>query len=235
MMNRQEFEETLVDPCCMDFWMYKSKDEVVELLGTDVGNMVGFDQRNPHHCFDLFSHSLKTVESIRMRTQEMPATEQFILLCSAFFHDIGKIACAKEKDGRLVFYGHAIKSAEIARTILAQLGCSPMESEAICFLIAHHDDFISFVTPQEFQKTHNRHYIVISEHNIIQHICATETVLANSADWYNRNLWKKLCILCQADVDSQAASVVFRGQVVTSRKLKQAKLAMIQSIIMQMQ
>ena len=66
--------------------------------------MVGFDQRNPHHCFDLLSHSFHTVESIQPRAASLAACERNLLLCAAFFHDIGKIECATDRGDRLVFY-----------------------------------------------------------------------------------------------------------------------------------
>lgn len=52
MMNREIFEESLIQP--LQFWSMKSKNEVRALLGEEVAQMVDYDQRNPHHCYDLF-------------------------------------------------------------------------------------------------------------------------------------------------------------------------------------
>lgn len=52
-MSRVEFEDSLKNP--VHFWNEKSSDEVGNALGNAVKNMVAFDQRNPHHCYDLFN------------------------------------------------------------------------------------------------------------------------------------------------------------------------------------
>ena len=113
MMNREIFEESLNQP--LQFWRLKSKNEVRALLGEEVAQMVDYDQRNPHHCYDLFLHALHTVQFVGSNSPTP-------LLVAAFFHDIGKPYVAQEKQGRLVFYGHAQKSAEIARPLLHSLG-----------------------------------------------------------------------------------------------------------------
>lgn len=62
MITREVFEESLSNPLL--YWSGKSKDEVKSLLGEDSSAMVAFDQRNPHHCYDLFMHSLHTVDAL---------------------------------------------------------------------------------------------------------------------------------------------------------------------------
>lgn len=106
--------------------------------------MIGFDQNNLHHCYDLWGHTMHTVESI---DKEGLTDEEFVKLrVAAFFHDIGKPDVAKinEKTGQQVFYGHAVHSVEVARPILESLGYSEEEIKQLSFYIAHHDDFISF-------------------------------------------------------------------------------------------
>lgn len=62
MIDKMMLEKTLIEP--MNFWSNKSKREVRKLMGEQVSMMVDYNQRNPHHCFDLFQHSLHTVESL---------------------------------------------------------------------------------------------------------------------------------------------------------------------------
>ena len=132
-MKRIEFEDSLQNS--VHCWRERSSVDVGKTLGNAVKNMVAFEQRNPHHCYDLFNHSLHTVDGIEN-------TAPALLRVAAFFHDIGKPVVAMEKQGRLVFYGHAQKSAEISAPILADLGYAPDEIDEICFYIAHHDDFV---------------------------------------------------------------------------------------------
>lgn len=113
MMVREQFEHSLINPLL--FWSLKTNDEVSVLIGEAAAVMVAFDQRNPHHSYDLFTHTLHTVAGVK---ETAPA----IMRVAAFFHDIGKPSVAMEKQGRLVFYGHAQKSAEIASPILREIG-----------------------------------------------------------------------------------------------------------------
>lgn len=104
--------------------------------------MVKYDQKNPHHCYDLFEHSLRVVKNIN---SEGITKEQLIKLkVAAFFHDIGKPVVVEEKNGRNGYYGHAKMSAQIAAQILPKLGYTPKETDEILFYIEHHDDFIKY-------------------------------------------------------------------------------------------
>ena len=58
-----------------------------------------------------------------------------------------------------MFYGHAKCSDEIARVILHQMGYVSDEIEQICFYISHHDDFISYVLPEEEYNRNNPYLI----------------------------------------------------------------------------
>lgn len=122
MITREAFEESLSNPLL--YWSGKSKDEIKSLLGEDSSAMVAFDQRNPHHYYDLFMHSLHTVDALDKKAS-------INLRIAAFFHDVGKPQAAMGKQGRLVFYGHAAKSVEIADPILEQIGYSPDERKMI--------------------------------------------------------------------------------------------------------
>ena len=107
-----------------------------------------------------------------------------------------------------------------------------MHTEGILTL-NDHDDFISFVTPQEFKKSKNRFHREINKNNIMGHIREKEAMLGNrpNAIWYRRSHWDSLCVLCLADADAQSLLVKQNGKVIDSRKHKQAKIAKIRSII----
>lgn len=104
-----------------------------------------------------------------------------LLSVAAFFHDIGKPSVARVKDGRTVYYGHAQKSVEITNDLLNRLGYPSYEIEQILFYIGHHDDFISWVLPQEEHNPKNKYLIAITEDNMETHIKMTEVV------WYKKS------------------------------------------------
>lgn len=208
MMTKEEFEKSLTAP--VQFWSDKPREAVCMLLGEDVANMVGFSQRNPHHCYDLFMHSLHTVAGI---TETAPA----LLRVAAFFHDIGKLYVAEEKQGRLVFYGHAQKSAKIAEPILNQLGYSAEEREEVCFYISHHDDFISWVLPEEYDHD-NKYQILITQENLFKRMDKVSLKMEENNFRPTEIQWKNLLILCYADVSAQAESVWRNGMEIDSKR-----------------
>ncbi len=211
MISRTEFEASLQSP--IQFWAKKKKEDVKRLMGYEVAQMVEFDQNNPHHCYDLFLHTLHTVKNLG-------DTAPTFLRVAAFFHDIGKPDVATRKRGRTVFYGHAIKSAEIAKPILHEIGYSLQEVERICFFIKHHDDFISWVHPSEPYNHNNPHMIEITLSNLQSHIVGA----ANGYICFEKNetceIWRMLFLLCRADALSQSEKVWSDGAVIASKRDK---------------
>ena len=92
--------------------------------------MVGFDQRSPHHVYDLFTHTAKVLENT-------PA--DLVLRWAALLHDTGKIATfTTDATGRGHFYGHAKASAEIADSVLRRLKAPTQLREQVVLLIGRH-------------------------------------------------------------------------------------------------
>lgn len=223
MIEREVFESSLRH--AVDFWGCKSQEEIHSILGPKVARMVGFQQRNPHHCYDLFEHILHTVDGV--------AEDASILVkVAAFFHDIGKPEVAMEKNGRLVFYGHAKVSAEIARKVLPEIGYSKEEYAEICFYIEHHDDFIQWQLPQEAEKDNLQNAPVISEQTLYKYLKAF-TQKAEKAGLTSpvEEMLKNLLMLCYADCSAQAELVFMNGRISDSRKHKQEKIELIRNVI----
>ena len=222
MMDKKLFEESLKQP--LQFWGKKDSSDVRALLGDEVAQMVGFDQHNPHHCYDLFIHTLHTVSNI---DRNLPTTLQV----AAFFHDIGKPYVAQEKQGRLVFYGHAQKSAEMAKSILKHLGYTQAESDIICFYISHHDDFISWVLPTEPYDRENPYLIEITPDNVAAHIRKVMEENKELTIKSNYELWTNLLHLCRADAASQSELVYRDGIVIDSKEHKINKVEAIETAL----
>lgn len=220
IMVLAEFEDSLNDP--IGFWSKKNVSEVKNMLGESVARMISFDQQNPHHCYDLFTHTLYTVASIKK-------TAPVLLRIAAFFHDIGKPLVAMEKKGRLVFYDHAQKSCEIAFPLLKEMGYSDDEISEVCFYIKHHDDFISWVFPEEFNHE-NKYVVLITKENIQRHI---NKVLKKNADNFQpkKQNWKNLLELCYADVLAQADFVIQNGVIIDTKKHKISKIMALQNYL----
>ncbi|MDD6199862.1 MAG: CCA tRNA nucleotidyltransferase [Firmicutes bacterium] len=95
---------------------------------------VGFDQRTPHHAFDVFTHTAHVTEAVPPE----PA-----LRWAALLHDVGKPAAfTVDENGQGHFKGHAKFSAEAADAILRRLKAPTALRERVVFLIAHHMDYL---------------------------------------------------------------------------------------------
>lgn len=189
--KKEQFEESLIREDVVEYYLSKSREEIEEDLGEEVAKMVGFEQKNSHHCYDLWEHTLRTVEGIR---PEGLTPDQFKKLrVAAFFHDIGKPDVSKfnEQTGQQVFYGHAMHSVEVARPILAELGYNKDEIEQLGFYIGHHDDFISYKSKlAPFMKNHE----FIRD---INPATVTEKIIENRFDFegmgYNKDQIRAIC------------------------------------------
>ena len=223
MLNRVEFEKSLNN--AIGYWQEMTKKEIEEIIGAEVAIMQGFDQKNPHHCYDLFTHILTTVDNLEYATDKA-------LAIAAFFHDIGKPNVARWKKDRLVFYGHAKNSAIITKNILEKMSFSAKEIELILFYIVHHDDFISYILPEEVMKSTNEHQIVIDEKNIKKYI---DKLVKQNYDFFCRYdviyILDNLLNLCVADVKSQAPKVYMNDILVDSMEHKLLKLNRIRELI----
>jgi len=202
-MNKIEFENIILSD---DFINECLKEEVKnKLFSIDplVKETDGFQQRNPHHCYNLFEHTIRTVKNIDC--SDLSDEEIRILKVAAFFHDIGKPDSAIEKPDRLVFYGHPKKSAEIAEPILCKLGYSDEEINRILFYIRNHDMFISFVLPEDNYDPNNVFLKVVCAPNV------SEAIAAISRKESDLNPKTKdfllLLRLCEADAKSQSKLV----------------------------
>lgn len=142
--RREEFEESLLREDVVEYYLSKTPEELEEEFGTEVSRMVGFEQKNAHHCYDLWQHTLHTVASID--TTGLTEEQAKKLKVAAFFHDIGKpdVVGFNPRTNQQNFINHAVHSVDIARPVLENLGYSTEEIQQISFYIAHHDDFLNY-------------------------------------------------------------------------------------------
>lgn len=92
--------------------------------------MIGFDQRSPHHAYDLMTHVAHVVEAV---------PGDVTLRWAALLHDVGKIPTfTLDENGRGHFYGHAQASADMAETILQELKAPNALRQRVVQLIAAH-------------------------------------------------------------------------------------------------
>ncbi len=91
---------------------------------------VDFQQRSPHHAYDVYTHTAYVVEN---------TPQDLTLRWAALLHDVGKPASfTQDETGRGHFYGHADVSAQQADEILLRLKAPTVLREQVVFLIKNH-------------------------------------------------------------------------------------------------
>ena len=92
---------------------------------------VGFDQRNVHHCYDVWTHSVYAAAAI---------APDAVLRWAMLLHDIGKPDCfTVDEHGTGHFYGHPARSAELAEAICRRLRMDKKSAQRIVTLVRWHD------------------------------------------------------------------------------------------------
>ena len=94
--------------------------------------MIGFDQANPYHDYDVWQH---TSAALRYAASEDITTKLAI-----FFHDFGKPHCYQEDaDGTRHFKGHGKVSAQLADEIMLRLRFDNKTRHDVTELVHYHD------------------------------------------------------------------------------------------------
>lgn len=104
--------------------------------------MVGFEQKNPYHIYDVWGHTVTAINNIR---------DDLVLRLTMFFHDIGKPDCFSVDSGGIGhFYGHEEKSAMITHEVMKRLRYNNQTINDVVMLIKNHD--IRFTVNRKFAK-----------------------------------------------------------------------------------
>lgn len=108
--------------------------EYPDLIGVFIPEllpMVGHGQMNPHHVYDVWTHTVKVMGFI--------ANERLLKL-AALFHDFGKPDCFTiDEHGTGHFHGHPKRSAELCREIMKRLKFDNKTMDQAEILIKLHD------------------------------------------------------------------------------------------------
>lgn len=105
--------------------------DVLGVFLPEVLPCVGFDQRNVHHCYDVWTHCVYAASHV----PPLPA-----LRWAALLHDIGKPACfTLDEAGVGHFYGHGKLSETMASDICRRLRMDNRRRETVVTLVAWHD------------------------------------------------------------------------------------------------
>ncbi len=142
-------------------------DGVLPVLIPELHDTVGVGQNGYHHL-DVWGHTLETVR-IMAELIANPGSrpiEDFdaylrtdaarqVLLWAALLHDVGKPPCRTEQDGRVRFYGHEDRGAEMADCIGLRLRHSNRHRLRVTRLVKNH------LRPLLLASKHNREPVTV--------------------------------------------------------------------------
>jgi poly(A) polymerase len=104
---------------------------LLKVLLPEIEAMKGVEQSPEHHPEgDVFIHTMLTLSYLDSPTET--------LAYGCLLHDVGKPACIRREDGRLSFYGHMERGAEMAEEILRRLKRTRATRERVAYLVRNH-------------------------------------------------------------------------------------------------
>lgn len=105
--------------------------EVLAEIIPEIRPMIGYDQQNHHHSYDLWEHTVRGVEGV-------PADP--VLRLTMLLHDTGKPAArTTDEKGEGHYKGHPKISEQIARKTADVLHLDNAFRDRLCNLVLHHD------------------------------------------------------------------------------------------------
>ena len=151
-------KERIFDELCKLLPLVKVEDllrfaPILKQVIPELGPTMGFDQRNSHHIYDVYTHICHVVAGV---------SPVLRLRWAALLHDLGKPATfTMGADGQGHYYGHAEVSAQMADEILHRLKAPTALREEVIFLISRHMN-----RPEADKKLLRRHLSRWGEENL---------------------------------------------------------------------
>ncbi|MFH1686829.1 MAG: HD domain-containing protein [bacterium] len=102
---------------------------LLEHVLPELHSCVGVDQPGPYHAYDVFEHTLHSVDAAPRRLRVRMA---------ALFHDIFKPIAKRPVEGGATFYGHEVQGAKVARKALNRLRYSKEFIRDVAVLVERH-------------------------------------------------------------------------------------------------
>ena len=105
--------------------------EVLAVIIPEIGPMIGYDQQNHHHTWDLWEHTVRGVEGV---------PPDPVLRLTMLLHDTGKPSVrTTDENGEGHYKKHQLVSAEIALRVAGSLHLSNDFRDRLVTLVRYHD------------------------------------------------------------------------------------------------
>lgn len=114
---------------CVELVLYPN---VFSLFIPELKDLIGFQQNNPYHAYDVFDHTAHAIEKCE--------SDDLVVRLAVFFHDFGKPHSYQDgEDGIRHFKGHGKVSAEITDSIMKRLRFDNETRNKVVELVYYHD------------------------------------------------------------------------------------------------
>lgn len=114
---------------CVELVLYPN---VFSLFIPELKDLIGFQQNNPYHAYDVFDHTVHAIEKCE--------SDDLVVRLAVFFHDFGKPHSYQDgEDGMRHFKGHGKVSAEITDSIMKRLRFDNETRNNVVELVYYHD------------------------------------------------------------------------------------------------
>lgn len=145
MLSRDELIGILREATCEEDIMART-EELAEVMPI-IRIMVGFDQQNHAHQYDLWRHCIHTVLNLPKDIDDD------MVYLAALLHDIGKPDCQcrgeRADDTNMHYYGHPVRSMELVRDeVIPTLDRNGIvlpifDIKRLLYYVEYHDDHVS--------------------------------------------------------------------------------------------
>jgi tRNA nucleotidyltransferase (CCA-adding enzyme) len=102
---------------------------LLEMILPELAACVEVTQPGGYHAYDVFEHSLLTVDH---------APRELVIRLAALFHDVSKPTCKVPTQEGATFYGHEKRGARLARNVLQRLRYSNQIIDQVMLLVDKH-------------------------------------------------------------------------------------------------
>ena len=177
-----EFSKLLLGENIKNTLILMKDTGVLELIIPEIKATYNFNQCNPHHNLDLFSHIINVVSRV-------PADLE--LRYSALLHDIAKpIVQTFDEKGIAHYKTHEIVGADMARNILTRMKLPVKLIDTVVGIIKKHMILYKDVTDKKFNKLlsemgYNNLWRLI-EHSIADNSSKNNEVVSTENDFHER-------------------------------------------------
>ena len=128
-INSEFCKIVVSDNFCVELLLYK---DVFALFIPELKDMFDFPQKNPHHDYDVFGHTVHAVENCN--------SDDLTVRLAVFFHDFGKPHSYQDgEDGIRHFKGHGRVSADMTDVIMKRLKFDNETRNNVTQLVYYHD------------------------------------------------------------------------------------------------